>query len=95
MQAEAREGNPPGIPCLLPDCQCLFQQPVRLIPPGRLRTTKPHRCLKAIHRFTEELREAIGEPSLYNQSLGTVSNSYMYDRVKGREAASDDSNNGH
>jgi hypothetical protein len=43
-------------------------------------------ALKAIHRFSEELREAIGEPSLYNESLGTVSNSYMYDRVKGREA---------
>jgi hypothetical protein len=42
-------------------------------------------ALRAIHRFSEELREAIGEPSLYNESLGTVSNSYMYDRVKGRE----------
>ena len=46
-------------------------------------------ALKAIHRFSEELREAIGEPSLYNQSLGTVSNSYMYDRLKGREAGSE------
>jgi hypothetical protein len=42
-------------------------------------------ALKAIHRFNEELREAIGEPSLYNESLGTVSNSYLYDRLKGRE----------
>ncbi|MFL6427405.1 MAG: hypothetical protein ACJ71S_04110 [Acidobacteriaceae bacterium] len=42
-------------------------------------------ALKSIHRFSEELRESIGEPSLYNESLGTVSNSYMYDRVKGRE----------
>ena len=42
-------------------------------------------ALKAIHRFSEELREAIGEPSLYNESLGTVSNSYLYDRLKGRE----------
>jgi hypothetical protein len=45
-------------------------------------------ALKSIHRFSEELREAIGEPSLYNESLGTVSNSYMYDRVKGREPGS-------
>lgn len=52
-------------------------------------------ALKAIHRFSEELREAIGEPTLYNQSLGTVSNSYMYDRVKGREAATDEPNHGH
>lgn len=42
-------------------------------------------ALKSIHRFSEEFREAIGEPSLYNESLGTVSNSYMYDRLKGRE----------
>jgi hypothetical protein len=45
-------------------------------------------ALKSIHRFSEELREVIGEPSLYNESLGTVSNSYMYDRVKGREPES-------
>ena len=41
--------------------------------------------LKAVHRFAEELREVIGEPSLYNESLGTTSDSYMYDRVKGRD----------
>ncbi|MGI8773164.1 MAG: hypothetical protein ACR2JE_17210 [Acidobacteriaceae bacterium] len=41
--------------------------------------------LKAIHRFAEELREIIGEASLYNESLGSVSDSYMYDRVKGRD----------
>ena len=44
-------------------------------------------ALKSVHRFSEELREAIGEPSLYNESLGTVSNSYMYDRLKGRDAS--------
>jgi hypothetical protein len=43
-------------------------------------------ALKSIHRFSEELRQVIGEPSLYNESLGTVSNAYLYDRVKGREA---------
>ncbi len=41
--------------------------------------------LKAVHRFAEELREIIGEPSLYNESLGSVSDSYLYDRVKGRD----------
>jgi hypothetical protein len=41
--------------------------------------------LKALHQFTEELREAIGETSLYNESLGTVSDSYVYDRVQGRD----------
>ena len=45
--------------------------------------------LKALHDFTEELKEAIGAPSLYNESLGTVSSDYHYDRVKGREDGSD------
>jgi hypothetical protein len=41
--------------------------------------------LKALHQFSEELREATGETSLYNESLGTVSDSYEYDRVQGRD----------
>ncbi len=41
--------------------------------------------LKAIHAFGEELREAMQATSLYNQSLGTVSDSYMYDRVTDRD----------
>uniref|UniRef100_A0A372IM68 Uncharacterized protein n=1 Tax=Paracidobacterium acidisoli TaxID=2303751 RepID=A0A372IM68_9BACT len=41
--------------------------------------------LRALHRFSEELREAEGLDSLYNESLGTVSDEYMYDRVKGRD----------
>jgi hypothetical protein len=41
--------------------------------------------LRALHEFTEELKEAIGAPSLYNQALGTTSDVYNYDRVKGRE----------
>jgi hypothetical protein len=40
--------------------------------------------LRAIHEFSEELNEAAGATSLYNQSLGTTSDVYMYDRVKGR-----------
>ena len=43
--------------------------------------------LKALHSFSEELKEALGLPSLYNESLGTVSESYHYDRVKDRETA--------
>ena len=42
--------------------------------------------LKALHSFSEELKEALGIPSLYNESLGTVSESYHYDRVKDRDA---------
>jgi hypothetical protein len=41
--------------------------------------------LRALHSFTEEFNEAVGAVSLYNQSLGTTSDSYHYDRVKGRE----------
>ena len=41
--------------------------------------------LKALHDFTEELKEATGAPSLYNESLGTVSDRYHYDRVEGRD----------
>jgi len=42
--------------------------------------------LHAIHQFTEELKEWTGSDSLYNQSLGTTSDVYLYDRLKGREA---------
>jgi hypothetical protein len=41
--------------------------------------------LKALQQFTEELKEALGLPSLYNESLGTVSEAYQYDRVKDRD----------
>jgi hypothetical protein len=41
--------------------------------------------LKSLQQFTEELKEALGLPSLYNESLGTVSESYHYDRVQDRD----------
>jgi hypothetical protein len=41
--------------------------------------------LTALHQFSEELKEALGLPSLYNESLGTVSESYQYDRVTDRD----------
>jgi len=43
--------------------------------------------LHALHQFTEELKEAIGAPSLYNESLGTVAEDYLYDRVRNRDEA--------
>ena len=46
--------------------------------------------LKALHDFSEELKEGIGATSLYNESLGTVSESYHYDRVKDRDKAETD-----
>jgi hypothetical protein len=41
--------------------------------------------LHALHEFSEELNEAIGATSLYNKALGTTSDVYHYDRVKGRD----------
>jgi hypothetical protein len=46
--------------------------------------------LKALQQFTEELKEALGLPSLYNESLGTVSEAYQYDRVVGRDKPATD-----
>ena len=41
--------------------------------------------LQALQQFTEELKEALGLPSLYNESLGTVSEAYQYDRIVDRD----------
>jgi len=41
--------------------------------------------LKALQTFSEELKQALGLPSLYNESLGTVSEAYQYDRVENRD----------
>jgi len=42
--------------------------------------------LHAIHSFSEELNHVIGAIDFYNESLGTTSDLYQYDRLKGREA---------
>ncbi len=42
--------------------------------------------LKALHAFVEEFKEGLALPSLYNESLGTTSEDYIYDRVNGRDA---------
>jgi hypothetical protein len=41
--------------------------------------------LKSLQQFSEELKEALGLPSLYNESLGTVSEAYQYDRIVDRD----------
>src|SRR5208337_834496 len=41
--------------------------------------------LKALQQFSEEMKEGLGLPSLYNESLGTVSESYHYDRIQDRD----------
>jgi hypothetical protein len=41
--------------------------------------------LTILHRFVEELKEVTRSVTLYNEALGTVSDAYLYDRVKGRD----------
>jgi len=41
--------------------------------------------LKALHEFTEDLKEGLGETSLYNQGLGTTTEAHLYDRVQDRD----------
>ena len=41
--------------------------------------------LKALHDFEEDLKEGLGQESYYNESLGTVSTFYLYDRVQDRD----------
>lgn len=43
--------------------------------------------LHAIHLFSEELNQATGTINLYNESLGSTSDVYQYDRLKGRQVA--------
>lgn len=39
--------------------------------------------LRALHLFSEQLKEAAGAMVLYNEALGTTSDRYDYDRLKG------------
>ncbi|MFY9746263.1 MAG: hypothetical protein WA891_10870 [Acidobacteriaceae bacterium] len=41
--------------------------------------------LQTLHRFEDEVREVTGRATLYNEALGTTSDAYLYDRVKGRD----------
>jgi hypothetical protein len=41
--------------------------------------------LQTLHHFVEEIKEVAGSVTLYNEALGTVSDAYLYDRVKGRD----------
>ena len=41
--------------------------------------------LKDLHAFEEDLKEGLGLTSLYNESLGTVCDEHLYDRVLNRD----------
>jgi len=43
--------------------------------------------LHALHGFNEDLGQALGIESLYNQGLGTTSARHLYDRVDDRDVA--------
>lgn len=45
--------------------------------------------LKTLHDFVEEVKEVTGSVTLYNEALGTVSDAYLYDRVKNRDLPED------
>lgn len=57
----------------------------KMLKTKRLEIAATADALKAIHRFSEELKEIAGSPSLYNESIGTTSDDYFYDRLKGRD----------
>ncbi len=41
--------------------------------------------LKGLHAFEEDLREALGLTSYYNEGLGTTNELHLYDRVANRD----------
>lgn len=51
--------------------------------------------LRELHEFLEDLREGLGQNSLYNTSMGTTTARHIYDRVKGRDTQADDHGSGH
>jgi hypothetical protein len=55
-----------------------------LTPSGRKEPAQASH-LKALHEFEEDLKEALGLTSLYNQALGTTSDLHLYDRVANRD----------
>lgn len=54
--------------------------------PGGKRTPALAEHLQALHDFKEDLGEALGITSLYNEGLGTTNEKHLYDRVQNRDA---------
>jgi hypothetical protein len=44
--------------------------------------------LRSLQQFVQELKYAVGSPTLYNEALGAVSDRYLYDRVWYRDQGS-------
>jgi hypothetical protein len=70
----------------------------KLVDKGYMKTLKTTKTeiaatadhLTALHQFAEELKEGSGGISLYNESLGTVSDEYKYDRIRHRDLPESD-----
>jgi hypothetical protein len=68
-------------------------EPAELVDRGYQKFFKTSQCelpatadrLEALNRFSEELKQALGYTSLYNEGLGSVSARYQYDRVASRD----------
>ena len=63
---------------------CGFQKIFRA-PSGR-RTPALAEHLQALHAFREDLAQALGLTSLYNEGLGSTNESHLYDRVQDRDS---------
>jgi hypothetical protein len=57
----------------------------KFVKTSRLEVPATADMLRALHKFEAELNEAAGVLTLYNEAMGTTSDSYLYDRVAGRE----------
>jgi hypothetical protein len=68
-------------------------EPAELVDRGYQKFLKTSQCqlpataeqLASLHRFAEEIKEALGYTSLYNEGLGSVSGRYQYDRLVSRD----------
>src|SRR5690349_20288348 len=92
--AEIREGEGGRIAWLGPAGVLMGSEIGRLIDGGfqkffrtRLGVNKPATAdeLVEIHNFEADLKQITGDTNLYNESLGTVSAFYQYDRVQDRD----------
>ncbi len=84
--AEAATVVPPGALVYGEVARLLDRGYQKFIKSSRFELPASASQLQAIHLFSEELKQLTGAISLYNESLGTTSDVYEYDRLKGREA---------
>ena len=59
-------------------------QKIFLTPSGKKVAARAQH-LRGLHDFTEDLREALGQVSFYNQGLGSTNELHLYDRVENRD----------